>query len=93
MLEVKYMPNIRSAKKRVLVTKVKTLQNTMIKSALRTAIKKFNIAVENKDANVQEAYALAVKKLDQACAKGIMHKNTASRQKSQLAKKLNSVNA
>lgn len=87
------MPNIKSAKKRVLVIKTKTLRNQMIKSALKTAIKKYLVAAENKDANMMDAYKLAIKKLDQAVAKGVIHKNTASRRKSQLAKKLSSATA
>ena len=88
------MPNIKSAEKRVRVIKVKTLQNQMIKSALKTVIKKFDVSVSegNKEAAVQ-AFRLAVKKVDQACAKGILKKNTASRRKSLLARKLNAMSA
>ena len=75
------MPNIQSAKKRVLVTEKKALQNKMIKSSLRTAIKKAQ-------SGEREAVVYAIKRVDQACAKGIMHKNAAARKKSQLAKKL-----
>ena len=88
------MPNIKSAKKRVKVIKTKTLQNQMIKSNLKTVIKKFETAVSEKDqASAAEAYRLVVKKIDQAAAKGILPKNTASRKKSRLAAKLNAVNA
>ena len=88
------MPNIKSAKKRVKVIKTKTLQNQMIKSNLKTVIKKFEAAVSEKDqASAAEAYRLVVKKIDQAAAKGILPKNTASRKKSRLAAKLNAVNA
>lgn len=78
------MPNIKSAKKRVKVIKKKTLRNKMIKSNLKTVIK-----AANADVN-QETVRAAIKKVDQACAKGIMHKNQAARKKSQLAKLLNS---
>ena len=81
------MPNIKSAKKRVLVIDKKTLENRMIKSAIKTELKKFDAAVEGKDkAAAQELFTLCVKKLDQAAAKGVYHKNTVSRKKSKLAK-------
>ena len=84
------MPNIKSAKKRVLVTKTKTLRNQMIKSALKTYIKKFEATVEagNRE-DAQAAFNLVVKKIDQAMAKGILKKNTAARRKSKLALMLN----
>ncbi|MBU5451185.1 30S ribosomal protein S20 [Acetivibrio sp. MSJd-27] len=88
------MPNIKSAKKRVKVIKTKTLQNQMIKSNLKTVIKKFEAAVsENNKESAAEAFNLVVKKIDQATAKGILHKNTASRKKARLAAKFNAVNA
>ena len=82
------MPNIKSAKKRVKVTAVKTANNKAYKSALRTTVKKANLAVDTNSADKAEAVRLAMKKIDQA-AKGIMHKNTAARKKSALARKLN----
>ncbi len=88
------MPNIKSAKKRVKVIKTKTLQNQMIKSNLKTVIKKFEVAVsENNKEVAAEAFKLVMKKIDQAAAKGILAKNTASRKKARLAAKLNAVNA
>ena len=84
------MPNIKSAKKRVKVIEKKTLRNNMIKSAYKTAIRKFDEAV--KAGNVEEAKVLfseATKKIDQACTKGVIVKNTAARKKSSLSKKLN----
>ena len=86
------MPNIKSAIKRVSVIEKKTLQNNMVKSAYNTAVKKFEEAVEagNKDL-AAEAFRNAVKKVDQACTKGVLKDNTASRKKSNLAKKLNSM--
>lgn len=81
------MPNIKSAKKRVLVIEKKTLENRMVKSAIRTELKKFDAAVtEGNKASAQELYNICVKKLDQAVSKGVYHKNTVSRKKSQLAK-------
>ena len=86
------MPNIKSAKKRVKVIEKKTLRNNMIKSAYKTAIRKFDEAV--KAGNVEEAKVLfseATKKIDQACTKGVIVKNTAARKKSSLSKKLASI--
>ena len=83
------MPNIKSAKKRVKVIATKTAQNKEIKSALKTAIKKAYVAIETNADNKTEAVNLAVKKIDQATAKGIWHKNKAARSKSNLAKRLN----
>ena len=81
------MPNIKSAKKRVLVIEKKTLENRMVKSAIKTELKKFDAAVsEGNKASAQELYNVCVKKLDQAAAKGILNKNLAARKKSQLAK-------
>ena len=86
------MPNIKSAKKRVKVTAVKNLRNKSINSELKTEIKKANLAVESGAENKAEAVRLAVKKIDQAAAKGILPKNTAARRKSALARKLNAAN-
>lgn len=88
------MPNIKSAIKRVSVIEKKTLRNNMIKSEYKTAIKRFEEALANN--NVEEAtklFSQATKKIDQACTKGIIVKNTAARKKSNLAKKLNAANA
>lgn len=86
------MPNIKSAKKRVKVIKTKTLRNQMLKSNLKTVIKKFEAAVNSADKKkAAEALKVAVKRIDQAVAKGILKKNTASRKKSQLALKLNGI--
>lgn len=88
------MPNIKSAIKRVSVIEKKTLRNNMIKSGYRTAVKKFEEAVEAK--NVEEAtklFSVATKKVDQACTKGVIVKNTAARKKSNMAKKLNAIKA
>lgn len=88
------MPNIKSAKKRVKVIEKKTLINQMHKTALKTAVKKFEAAVEAKDtANVKALFNEAVKKLDQGVKQGIIHKNKAARKKSQLALLLAKVSA
>lgn len=84
------MPNIKSAVKRVKIIEKKTMRNNMIKTGYRTAVKKFEQAVEA--GNIEEAKTLfvaATKKIDQACTKGVIVKNTAARKKSNLAKKLN----
>ena len=83
------MPNIKSAKKRVITTEKRTLRNKTIKSNLKTNIKKADLAIEANAANAEEAAKIAIKKIDQAAAKGILHKNTAARKKSAIARKLN----
>ena len=87
------MPNIKSAKKRVKVASAKAMQNKMVKSNLKTVIKKADAATAAKADNSEAAVKAAIKAVDQACAKGIMHKNCAARKKSQLAKKLNAAKA
>ncbi|MBR3998184.1 MAG: 30S ribosomal protein S20 [Clostridia bacterium] len=84
------MPNIKSAKKRVKVIATKTLQNKVFKSQLKTAVKKFLAAVESGDKEAAKAaYTAAVKKVDQAVAKNILHKNNAAHKKSQFTTMLN----
>ncbi len=86
------MPNIKSAKKRVLVSNTKALRNKMLKSQLKTVIKHFYAAVESGDkAAATEAYTVAVKKVDQAAAHGILHKNAVAHKKSQFTLKLNAM--
>lgn len=79
------MPNIKSAKKRVRVIKVKTERNKAYKSALRTLIKN---ALNANEAEKQLAVKKALKKLDQAVSKGILHKNTAARKKAAIVRGL-----
>jgi len=84
------MPNIKSAKKRVLVTSTKSLQNKMAKSALRTDLKKFDLAAETGDkAEAQDLYKKAVVALDKAASEGLIHKNNAANKKSKLTRRLN----
>ena len=83
------MPNIKSAKKRVKVNKTKAAANKARKSNLKTILKKADIAVATSATDKEAAIRVAIKRVDQACAKGLMHKNAAARKKSQLAKKLN----
>ncbi len=86
------MANIKSAKKRVLVSEANYQRNKSYRSALKTALKKADAAIEAKSADAAETVKVAVKKLDQAGAKGIMHKNAVARKKSQLANRLNKAN-
>ena len=87
------MPNIKSAIKRVSVIEKKTARNNMIKSGYKSAVKKFESAVAEGIKDAEKLFKDAVKKIDGACSKGIIKKNTASRKKSNLAKKLNAINA
>ena len=87
------MPNIKSAKKRVKVIEAKTLQNKMHRTSLKTEMKKYDAALASGDMEAaQAAYKAAVKKVDQAAAYGIIHKNAAAHKKSQFTKKLNEMN-
>ena len=91
-LKEKQMPNIKSAIKRVNVSKKKNLENKSIKSQINTAVKKFEEAVIAKDATLAtKLYAEAVSVIDSAASKKVIHKNTASRKKSRLAVKLNTL--
>lgn len=86
------MPNIKSAKKRVLIAEVRNARNKAEKSALKTAIKKFEAAAaEGNRTEADGAYKVAVKKIDQAAAKGVLHKNNAAHKKSALTLKLNKI--
>ena len=86
------MPNIKSAKKRVIVNATKAARNKATNSALKTAIKKANAAIDANDAAKADAVKVAVKKIEQAAAKGLLHKNNAAHKKSQLVNKLNKSN-
>jgi small subunit ribosomal protein S20 len=89
---VKVMPNIKSAIKRVKTSEARNAQNTTVKSATRTAVKKAEAAITLNDATAaKEALVTAASKLDKAAAKGLIHKNAAARKKSRLAKKANSL--
>lgn len=82
------MPNIKSAKKRVKVISAKTMQNKALNSALKTQIKKANAAIDSNASDKEAAVRAAVRKIDQAAAKGIIHKNNAAHRKAALDKKL-----
>lgn len=79
------MPNIKSSKKRVLISQARTLKNRSLNSSLKTALKKANTAIEENAENKQEIVNFAIKKIDQAAAKGLIHKNNAANKKSALA--------
>src|SRR5699024_10748072 len=88
--EVKWMANIKSAIKRVKTNDKRRAQNTSFKSELRTSVKAFQTKVEGNDVEgAKEAFLVATKNIDKAANRGILHKNTANRQKSTLQKQLN----
>jgi ribosomal protein S20 len=82
------LPNIKSAIKRVKVSEKKNLRNRMIKSSMKTSVKKFDTAIAegNADAALLSATQGAV---DRAASKGVIHKNAANRKKARMAKRLN----
>ena len=88
--EVKAMPNIKSAIKRVKISKARTLRNASAKSALRTSLKRFEQAVRSQDMEAARlALRHATQSLDKAVTKGIVHRNHAARKKSRLMKRMN----
>lgn len=87
------MPNIKSAKKRVIVNENNAKRNKSIRSELRTSIKKADAAIADNASDKEAAVKLAVKKIDSATTKGILHKNNAARKKSALVKRLNKAEA
>ena len=85
------MPNIKSSAKRDQLQKAANAKNKAAKSALKTELKKFDAAVAAGDGEkAAETYKAAVKSVDKAAAKGLIHKNNAAHKKSAMAKKLNS---
>ncbi|MCD7956521.1 MAG: 30S ribosomal protein S20 [Lachnospiraceae bacterium] len=86
------MANIKSAKKRILVSQKKHDRNKSIKSSVKTAIKKVEAAVAANDkAAAQEALLAATSTIDKAATKGVYHKNNAARKVSRLAKAVNAM--
>ena len=86
------MPNIKSSKKDVIRSKVAYEKNKADKSALKTAMKKYDAALVSGDkAAAEAAYKVAVKAVDQAVIKGLLHKNNAARKKSSMTLKLNAL--
>ena len=91
---MKILANIKSAKKRAITNEKRNLRNRMVKTNLKTTEKQFLNAVAEGDVEKAQAeYKLASKKFDMAATKGIIHKNVANRKKSQLAKKINTMEA
>lgn len=86
------MANIKSAKKRILVTETRTARNKAIKSKVKTAIKKVDAAVTVQDKEAAKAALLAaISEINKAATKGVYHKNTASRKISRLSKAVNGI--
>ncbi|ANU23534.1 30S ribosomal protein S20 [Planococcus donghaensis] len=80
------MPNIKSAIKRVRTNETKNAQNSHVKSAMRSSIKKAETALTNKDDNANDTVKVAIQQVEKAASKGLIHKNTAARKKSRLMK-------
>mgnify|MGYP002573110510 CR=1 FL=1 len=86
------MANIKSAKKRIEVTAIRTAKNKAVKSKVKTAIKKVETAVANKDAAAAaEALKVAIVEINKAGSKGVYHKNTCARKISRLTKAVNGI--
>ena len=81
------MPNIKSAIKRVKVSETKNLQNRIVKTKVKTAVKKFESEVAENPANAT-MYGVTTSAIDKAVTKGVIHKNAANRKKARLAKRL-----
>ena len=87
------MPNIKSAMKRVKVSKKKNLRNRMVKTGVKTAIKKYQVALIEGEAPAKAQLSATTSAIDKAVSKGIIHKNAANRKKARLAKALAKANA
>ena len=86
------MANIKSAKKRILVTRTKTERNKSIRSAVKTAMKKVDAAVAAGDkAAAQSALTAAISTIESAASKGVYHKNNSARKVSRLTKLVNAM--
>ncbi|MEP7199325.1 MAG: 30S ribosomal protein S20 [Chloroflexota bacterium] len=83
------MANTSSAIKRIRSSGRKRQRNILVRSSVRTSVKKATAAVRNGDADSVSAVKRATSELDRAVSKGVMHKNAAARRKSRLMKKLN----
>lgn len=83
------MANIKSAKKRVIVNRKRAQRNKARSSALKTQMKKANAAIETNSADKDQIVKQTIKAIDQAAAKGLIHKNNAANKKSALVKKAN----
>jgi small subunit ribosomal protein S20 len=88
--QFKIMANIKSAKKAIRQTKKRTLRNAKVKREMKTLIKEVrNLAESGKKKEAEEKFVLATKKIDKAAKVHVIHKNTAARYKSRLAKRIN----
>ena len=87
------MPNIKSAMKRVKVSKTKNLRNRMVKTGVKTAVKKYQIALTEGVAPASAQLSATTSAIDKAAAKGVMHKNTANRKKARMALALQKASA
>lgn len=86
------MPKVSSAAKRVRVTEKRTLRNRQVKSAMRTAIRKYLQAIEaGSREEAEQSLRKAISQIDRAASKGVIHKNQAARKKSRLSKRLASL--
>ena len=83
------MPNIKSAKKRVEIIRTRTMRNVRIKSSLRTTLRKFEKAMSAGSEDTADGLRNAVRAIDRAVTRGILHKNSAARKKSRLMKRFN----
>jgi small subunit ribosomal protein S20 len=84
------VPNIKSSEKRVLIGRARQARNKADKSELKTTLKKFEAVVSDGDREAAAAtYKAAVRSIDRAASKGLIHKNNAARKKSKLDVKLN----
>ena len=87
------MPNIKSSIKRVKINQKKNLRNRMVKSAVKTEVKKFNAVLAADPSSAAAELSVVTSTIDKAASKGIVHKNTANRRKSRLAKALSKATA
>ncbi|HIY11818.1 MAG TPA: 30S ribosomal protein S20 [Candidatus Anaerofilum excrementigallinarum] len=87
------MPNIKSQKDRVVQARKENMHNKAIKSNLKTVVKKADAAIAAGAADKEAAVVAAVSAIDKAASKGVLHKNTAARKISRMAKRANKANA
>jgi len=87
------LPNIKSSIKRVKINQKKNLRNRMVKSAVKTEVKKFNAVLAADPSSAAAELSIVTSTIDKAASKGIVHKNTANRRKSRLAKALSKAGA
>ncbi len=86
------MANIKSAKKRIVTSRKAAALNNDVKASMKTSIKKFEKSLNESVEVANDKLKVAIKNIDKAASKGVIKKNTASRYKSNLTKKLNTKN-